>query len=300
MLAKPFQKHSKFFFSKKVVKEPKQSRSKKIYPVYSTNSNRLFCALSITTTGPNPLKHEMIILKAIAADRSLTPVPNLLPFSAIIRPEKGENILSRSQADSTYLYEGVSKNTFKTALASGLIKEDVLIGFFNWAMRAFPSEMIRPKFIPLVINWGKMYPFLLDFFGWENDYSPHLYDYFDVGDIRDFSSLVGYYSELFYIDEGFTLQGEHTDNPTQKLIQSKRDFSSRNAEVTPLFALQYDRKRTDLINQDMGYISRLNLDILCDFFNIKRVDKNNAYYEPLALLRLYPLLLHSTTYIKLR
>jgi len=209
-----------------------------------------------------------------------------LPFSTVIRPRNPETFMTASKAHAEYGYEGPTAKEFKIACDSGIPSEAALTAFFNWSQKAFSPDMKYPRFVPIVKNWGRTSPFLLKFFGWKSDYTPAVCDIFDTGDVRDLSTIVGYYSELFNLDyDPIRLSRliKSEDGTPQTAIARKEKTNTYKKTISSPY-LAFDRKTN---------ISNLNLDYLCDYFNVSRVSQSNAYYEPLAILRTYPLLLNT-------
>lgn len=117
----------------------------------------MLCAMSIRTSGPNPLKHDIVKISVVALDHHMRMSQKVMPFIMDIKPRRPENI--------DYKSAEVKKPTLIDIGIKGTDAYDAADRFEEWFNHLeLPG---RKRIVPLVYNWSKMKPFILDWLGFE-------------------------------------------------------------------------------------------------------------------------------------
>ena len=118
----------------------------------------MLCAMSIRTSGPNPNKHDIVQICIVALDHRIQMADKIPPFMVDIKPRRPENI--------DYKLCEVTKKQLVNIGINGLDAYDAADRYDEWF--EFLKLPKRKRIVPLVYNWSKMKPFLLDWLGFEN------------------------------------------------------------------------------------------------------------------------------------
>lgn len=128
-----------------------------IKQMHHLNGNAL-CAMSIRTSGPNPLKHDIVKFCAVIVDNNLDLVTEkVLPFCVDIKPKRPENIEKETCKIPWSKMTEIQKSGLDPYLAADYFEE-----WFERLAIKHPKRLV-----PLVYNWSQMKPFMLNWLLYE-------------------------------------------------------------------------------------------------------------------------------------
>jgi hypothetical protein len=161
-------------------------------------------AVEIETTGPLAGYDNLINLKLLPLDGRFKPSTQFYPFNLDILPKRPGNIDAASLSKSR-------KKRLSQVLKSGYAPDEALNTFYAW----FDNHRLlsESRLIPVAWHWGKVYPFLLDFF------HPVMDHFFAKEAYRDLGAEVHFLQDIAFFNRQ-SLPLSHNIVRDEKLLRT--------------------------------------------------------------------------------
>ena len=157
-------------------------------------NNNIICAVDCKITGKRPFYHDLVEIAIIPLDHSMSADRKRLPFHAVMRPPRPENITFKP--DNKVTPRIMSKVMFADLIPVALDSWTLAQAFENW----FAGLGLKPekRIQVLSYNWAEIRPYVQDWLGFSDDpwSTPTMDLFFDPYHVRDLMSLSLYWNDV--------------------------------------------------------------------------------------------------------